>query len=59
MSVQPCQQERPYRQYIHFTEQGKRLMGWKEEVDWAHYTIVDLMDYLERKRDEAIQFNFR
>ena len=34
-------------------------MGRKEEVDRAHHAIVDLMDHLERKKDEAIQFTFR
>ena len=46
-------------QYVHFTEQREKLMGRKEEVDRAHHAIVDLMDHLERKKDEAIQFTFR
>ena len=28
-------------------------------MDRAHHAIVDLMDHLERKKDEAIQFTFR
>ena len=28
-------------------------------MDWAHHAIVDLIDHLERKKDEAIQFTFR
>lgn len=44
---------------MHFTEQREKLMGRKEEVDRAHHAIVDLMDHLERKKDEAIQFTFR
>ena len=34
-------------------------MGCKDEVDYPHHIIVDLMDHLERKRDETIQLAFR
>ena len=44
---------------MHFMEQREKLLGRKDEIDRAHDAILDLMDHLELKKDEAIQFTFR
>ena len=46
-------------QYVNFSEQKEKLISRQEELDRAHQAIVDLMDHLEQKKHEAIQFTFK
>ena len=46
-------------QYVNFSEQKEKLISRQEELDRAHQAIVDLMDHLEQKKHEAIQFIFK
>ena len=46
-------------QYVNFSEQKEKLISRQEELDRAHQAIMDLMDHLEQKKHEAIQFTFK
>jgi len=46
-------------QFISFSEQKEKLVLRKEEIDRAHQKIEDLMQALEHRKYEAIQFTFK
>jgi len=46
-------------QFVSFTEQKEKLMNRKSEIDAGHESIVDLMEVLEQRKDEAIRHTFK
>ncbi|KAI9907783.1 hypothetical protein PsorP6_004763 [Peronosclerospora sorghi] len=46
-------------QFMHFNEQRAALLERKEEVDNAYSSIKDLMDVLDKRKDEAIFRTFK
>ncbi|KAH9517135.1 Structural maintenance of chromosomes protein 3 [Dermatophagoides farinae] len=46
-------------QYLDFSEKKERLMQRKGDLDASHKSIIDLMNALEQRKYEAIQFTFR
>ena len=46
-------------QFISFSEQKENFVARKEEVDRGYEKIKELMDHLEHRKYEAIQFTFR
>lgn len=46
-------------QFVSFSEQKDRLMSRKEELDRAYQSILELMEVLEMRKHEAIQFTFK
>ncbi|PIK61922.1 putative structural maintenance of chromosomes protein 3 isoform X3 [Apostichopus japonicus] len=46
-------------QFINFSDQKEKLIKRKEESDKGHSSITDLMNVLELRKYEAIQFTFK
>lgn len=46
-------------QYVGFTEQRKDLLDRKSELDKGRQAILDLIDHLDLKKDEAINRTFK
>lgn len=46
-------------QFVSFSEQKERLTNRKEELDRAYQSILELIDVLEMRKHEAIQFTFK
>ena len=46
-------------QFVSFSEQKERLTNRKEELDRAYQSILELIDVLELRKHEAIQFTFK
>ena len=46
-------------QFVSFSEQKEKLMARKDELDRAYQSIQELMDVLELRKHEAIQFTFK
>ncbi|XP_018019666.1 structural maintenance of chromosomes protein 3 isoform X1 [Hyalella azteca] len=46
-------------QFISFSEQKEKLVARKEEIDRGHEKIKELMQVLEHRKYEAIQFTFK
>ena len=45
-------------QFVQFSEQREKLTSRKEKLDRDYQAIVELMDVLELRKHEAIQFTF-
>ena len=46
-------------QFMSFSDQKERMTNRKEELDRAYQSIIDLIDVLEQRKHEAIQFTFK
>ena len=46
-------------QFVNFSERKDKLTSRKEQLDRDYQAIVELMDVLEQRKHEAIQFTFR
>lgn len=46
-------------QYLDFSEKKEKLLQRKGDLDASHRSIIDLMNALEQRKYEAIQFTFR
>lgn len=46
-------------QFMNFSDQKERMNNRKDELDRAYQRILDLIDVLEQRKHEAIQFTFK
>ena len=46
-------------QFVNFSERKDKLTSRKEQLDRDYQAIVELMDVLEQRKHEAIQFTFK
>jgi len=46
-------------QFVNFSERKDKLTSRKEQLDRDYQAIVELMDILEQRKHEAIQFTFK
>lgn len=46
-------------QFMNFSDQKEKLISRKDELDRAYDSIVELIDVLEQRKHEAIQFTFK
>jgi structural maintenance of chromosome 3 (chondroitin sulfate proteoglycan 6) len=46
-------------QFVNFSERKETLTSRKEQLDRDYQSIIDLMDVLEQRKYEAIQFTFK
>lgn len=46
-------------QFMSFSDQKERMNNRKDELDRAYQSILDLIDVLEQRKHEAIQFTFK
>lgn len=46
-------------QFMNFSEQKERMNNRKDELDRGYQSIIDLIDVLEQRKQEAIQFTFK
>ena len=46
-------------QFVNFSERKEKLTSRKEQLDNDYRSILDLMDVLEQRKHEAIQFTFK
>ena len=44
---------------MNFSEQKERMNNRKDELDRGYQSIIDLIDVLEQRKQEAIQFTFK
>ena len=44
---------------MNFSDQKEKLISRKDELDRAYDSIVELIDVLEQRKHEAIQFTFK
>ena len=44
---------------MNFSDQKERMNNRKGELDRAYQSIIDLIDVLEQRKHEAIQFTFK
>jgi len=51
--------KKAYDQYVNFSEQREQLLGRKEELDQGADKVKELIDSLDRQKDEAINRTFR
>lgn len=46
-------------QFVNFSERKEKLTSRKEQLDRDYNAILELMDVLEQRKYEAIQFTFK
>ncbi|EDV20861.1 uncharacterized protein TRIADDRAFT_64300 [Trichoplax adhaerens] len=46
-------------QYVNFSQEKEKLMKRKDELDKGHEAIIELMEVLELRKHETIQFTFK
>ena len=46
-------------QFVNFSERKETLTSRKDQLDRDYQSIIDLMDVLEQRKYEAIQFTFK
>ena len=46
-------------QFVNFSQRKETLTSRKEQLDRDYQSIIDLMDVLEQRKYEAIQFTFK
>ena len=46
-------------QFMNFSDQKERMNNRKDELDRAYQSIIDLIEVLEQRKHEAIQFTFK
>lgn len=46
-------------QFVNFSERKEKLTARKEQLDKDYHAIEELMDVLEQRKYEAIQFTFK
>jgi len=51
--------KKAYDQYVNFSEQRESLLGRKEELDSGAEKVKELIESLDRQKDEAINRTFR
>jgi structural maintenance of chromosome 3 (chondroitin sulfate proteoglycan 6) len=51
--------KKAYDQYVNFSEQREQLLGRKQELDQGADKVKELVDSLDRQKDEAINRTFR
>ena len=46
-------------QFVNFTERKDKLMSRRDQLQKEYQAIIELMEVLEQRKHEAIQFTFK